>query len=319
MTSADPEITVVIPTRDRWELLQTTLTCALGQVDVAHEVVVVDDGSADVTSARLRCHPDPRLRVIRHASSMGVARARNAGIAGARGEWLAFLDDDDLWAPNKLAAQLAAARSAGAVFAYSGAMTVRADGQILQTERPPAPLGLIDALMLGNAIPAGASNVIARTDVVRDIGGFDPGLDHFADWDLWIRLARSGPAAIVDAPLVAYRQHQGSMLIHNWRPVADEFARVVRKHDDRDDPQLNAVRQAGLAAWQAWGHRRAGRRLRAARLYLVSGVRYRSRGNLARAVVSLLGERAMLVAGRIRRGHLRAPRVMAPAWLTRAF
>ena len=110
---AAPQISVVIPTHGRWPLLQRALQAALGQQDVEVEVVVVDDGSPDETAARLAQIDDARLRVVHHAVATGVSRARNDGIAAARAPWLAFLDDDDLWAPRKCADQLAAAHAGG--------------------------------------------------------------------------------------------------------------------------------------------------------------------------------------------------------------
>src|SRR3712207_5655017 len=105
-----PEISVVIPTRDRCaELMVAGLPAALGQEGVDHEVIVVDDGSADGTSALLADREEGRLRVIRNDSPRGVAAARNQGLRAALAEWVAFLDDDDLWSPHKLRDQLDAA------------------------------------------------------------------------------------------------------------------------------------------------------------------------------------------------------------------
>lgn len=88
-------MTVVIPTRNRWSiLLGAALPAALGQEGVDHEVVVVDDGSTDETSDRIAAIGEQRLRVVRHDRSLGVGRARNAGIDAAQGAWIAFLDDD---------------------------------------------------------------------------------------------------------------------------------------------------------------------------------------------------------------------------------
>src|SRR5437868_15474590 len=97
-----PEVTVVLPTRDAWDLLPATLASVQGQEDVDLEGVVVDDGSRDVTAAGLADWPDPRVTVCRREVSGGVAAARNVAIERAHGEWLAFLDHDDLWAPRKL-------------------------------------------------------------------------------------------------------------------------------------------------------------------------------------------------------------------------
>ena len=106
------EVTVVIPTRDRGHLLPRSLRSALAQRDVTLEVVVVDDGSVPPAAhnkvvARV-CATDARVRVLRHMTPKGVSAARNSGIEAATGRWIAFLDDDDIWAPQKLASQLAA-------------------------------------------------------------------------------------------------------------------------------------------------------------------------------------------------------------------
>ena len=113
--SERPVVSVVIPTADRWPLLSTcALRSALGQHDVEHEVIVVDDGSSDETPRRLEELGDPRLRILRHATRQGVSQARNTAIEAARGEWIAFLDDDDLWSPRKLRVQLDLGAATGA-------------------------------------------------------------------------------------------------------------------------------------------------------------------------------------------------------------
>src|SRR5207248_7970393 len=187
-------VTVIIPTRDRWPLLSVTLRSALAQEDVALEVVVVDDGSTDETPERLASESDERVRVIRHPESRGVAAARNSAIEAARGEWIAFLDDDDLWAPHKLHTQLAAADERDAAWVYSSALVVDDRRSVLDVIDAPDPDRLLALLLAYNPMPAGASNVVARTKVVRDLGGQDETLSHFAGWDLWIKLALAGNA-----------------------------------------------------------------------------------------------------------------------------
>jgi len=105
-------VSVVIPTRDRWELLPRAVRSVLAQEHAELHVVVVDDGSVS-PAPRDGVFADPRVQVVRRKRSGGVAAARNAGLERARGGWVAFLDDDDIWAPAKLAAQLAAARAVG--------------------------------------------------------------------------------------------------------------------------------------------------------------------------------------------------------------
>ena len=101
-------VTVVLPTRDRRSLLERSLGSALDQTGVELDVLVVDDGSTDDTAAWVASVDDPRVTLVTHLESRGVAAARNTGIERARTPWIAFLDDDDVWAPAKLEEQLAA-------------------------------------------------------------------------------------------------------------------------------------------------------------------------------------------------------------------
>src|SRR4051812_26727252 len=100
-----PQVSGGIATHNRRRMFRRTLRSALAQENVDLEVIVVDDGSTDGTAADIRTIKDPRLQVVER-ENRGTAGARNAGIAVAQGEWVAFLDDDDLWAPHKLATQI---------------------------------------------------------------------------------------------------------------------------------------------------------------------------------------------------------------------
>jgi len=202
-----PEVTVVVPTRDRPHMLAQALRSVLCQVDVDLEVMVVDDSegaSAAPVVARLA---DPRVRLVRHGGVRGAGAARNTGIAEARGRWIAFLDDDDLWAPTKLSAQLAGARAADAGWVYGGDVTVDASLRVIGGDSPPSPAEVVRDLPRHNAVPAGCSNVAVRRDVLSSVGTFDSTLATSEDWDLWIRLASVGEPARVSGPLVAIRSH----------------------------------------------------------------------------------------------------------------
>lgn len=296
--SPAPEISVVIPTRSRRETLSTTLACALGQEGVEHEVIVVDDASTDDTAERLAELHDPRLRIIRHAASRHVAATRNTGVWAARGAWVAFLDDDDLWAPHKLRLQLATASAQGAVMAYAAGVVVDPDRSLLATWAAPPPDGLLPMLLRGNWLPVGASNVIARTDVVKRLGGFDERLRHFADLDMWIRLADAGSAAACPEPLVAYVVHERNMLLADSRHVPGEFRLLTRKQRARArqygvTPDRIFPDEMGVYRWVGWAHARAGRRLRASLWYLRASARrspYGRRRSLRDAAFALRGD-----------------------------
>jgi glycosyltransferase involved in cell wall biosynthesis len=306
MASA-PEVSVVIPTRNRLPLLETALRGALRQQDVDLEVVVVDDGSTDETASCLAARRDPRLRLLRHASARGVAAARNTGIAHARGEWIAFLDDDDVWSPRKLKTQLGAAAGA-ASFVYAAAVLLDEDGSVVETVLPPDPDELEQLLLERYVLPAGSSNVMARTDLVRRLGGFDERLSVLADWDFWIRLAGNAPGAACAEVLVGYVQHRGSMLLDERHDLIAEFEYLVLKHRAAHQALGVELDRLAFSRAVAWQHRRAGRRGQAAIAYFRGAWDCRSPGNVLRAFGALLGERATS----LRRGQAVSFR---PDWL----
>jgi glycosyltransferase involved in cell wall biosynthesis len=290
--ASGPEVTVVVPTHSRWDLLSTAaLPSSLGQEEVDLEVVVVDDGSADSTAARLADVEDPRLRVVRHDRPRGVAQARNAGIAAARGAWIALLDDDDLWAPRKLRIQLDAAAAESAVFAYGGAAALAEDRTWVYSLAPPDPETLTSVLLERNVLWGGCSNVVVRSDVVRRLGGFDERLFQLTDWDLWIRLSQAGRAAACSEVLVGCIEHQRSMLLTSEDDVFAEFDYVEEKHRAAREAAGIRIDRRLFTRWVALGHRRAGRRFRAAGIYAAAVLRNRDPGSLARALAAPVGER----------------------------
>jgi glycosyltransferase involved in cell wall biosynthesis len=293
-----PEVSVIIPTRNRWALLSgTALPTALAQEDVDLEVVVVDDGSTDETAVRLAEVTDPRVRVVRRDRSGGMAAARNAGIAAALGEWVAFLDDDDLWAPRKLRTQVDAALRADATFAYAGVVAVDRRSCVLASLYLPPADELAAKLLRACVIPAGCSNVVVRSEALREVGGFDEEFRHLADWDLWLRLC-DRRAAMCDEVLVAYVLHPGNM--HAVDDSSDELDDLARKHATASPPRQVAPDRLGYVRWVAGQRSRAGLHVSAASMYLRSALRYRSPGNVARALDALTGKRASSTARRLR-------------------
>ncbi len=292
-----PEVTVVIPSRDRCQLLLRTLGTVLWQENVDLEVVIVDDASSDDTPDRLAEIDDPRVRVHRHPEPLGVGAARNRGIAVARGTWVAFLDDDDLWAPEKLRAQLDAAIHNDAAWAFGSAVHF-VDGPRLWTLQPaPASVTVHGGLVWRNLVPAGASNVVAHRRALERTGAFDPTLHHLADWDLWIRLAEAGRPAVVEQYLVAYRLHQQNMLLETATTVLDEVERLDRRYLRCRGGRMD---RTWIHDWMAGTMQRAGRRRDASRVHL-HGLRDDPARSLARAA------RALVPVDNLHRTLLRQP------------
>jgi glycosyltransferase involved in cell wall biosynthesis len=302
-----PDVSVVIPSKNRSAILATTLEMALGQDGVDHEVVVVDDGSTDDTQAMLAAIEDPRLRSVRHEQSRGVGAARNRGVEEARGEWVAFLDDDDLWAPDKLRVQLAALQASGALFAYGESLVLDEERSAVERDQgAPDPAELPKLLRDGNAIPGGCSNVVTRRKAALAVGGFDPKLSMVADWDMWLRLADEGPAVRCPETVVAYRKHTrnmslGAMLVEEDPELVYFADKLWREHGVRFDA-------VGYADWLA---EEAPSTLLSARIHLRAARAYRSPAELARAAGAMLGARPALRAAR----RARAAAVEVPDWL----
>jgi glycosyltransferase involved in cell wall biosynthesis len=273
-----PLVSVVVPTRNRARLLQRTLQSVLNQSTGDLEVIVVDDGSTDNPQA-ISAASDPRVTVLRNPETTGVSRARNRGIAAARGEWIAFCDDDDLWAPTKLQEQLTAAGRAGADWAYTGDVNVDDDLRVLSGGPPPDPAAVLALLPRANPLASGGSNVVVRSTILAKVGGFDATLRRTEDWDLWIRIARTGPPAYVPRPLVAYRFHRGNVV---WDPR--EMVNEARQIATRYGYPVDVTAMQRRAAWAAL---RGGRRLVAVRYYAlaVAGGDLRSVGRAAVALV----------------------------------
>ena len=318
-----PEVSVVVPTRNRARFLGGALRSALDQEGVDLELIVVDDGSEDETPALLAGVEDPRLRVVRLASSRGLNSARNVGIEAARGEWIAFLDDDDLWAPTKLRRQLDEARRENATWVYCGVYILSPQGELAQAQLPADPGSILPALLRSNVIQAGGSTVVVRADRIRAAGGFQEG--QSTPWDVWIKLAADGRAAAVEEPLVAYRRHPGSFVSTRRQTalaevdlVASRYRDLARRHGiefDRegfarwlDSELVRGLRAAALASL------RDGRRLEAARLQLRVLGRTRSWSDVRRLARIVAGERAR----RALRQAVPSPegvREPVPAWL----
>ena len=315
-TDSRPEVTVVIPTKDRWELLhRAALRAALLQEDVALEVIVVDDGSSDAMPRELLQEGETRVRVVRHDAPRGVATARNTGIGEARGAGVAFLDDDDRWSPRKLREQLDAASAEDADFAYSAATWVDGGGRVIRAHAPVPPETLAVELLRWNVLWGGASNVLARTALLRSLGGFDERLFQLADWDLWIRLALAAHGATCGALHVALLVHEESMLVVDRRDVFTEFELLAEKHRAANHAAGVELDRAGFARWVAGGHLRAGRRRAAARTYLRGTY---APGNAARAATVLVAPSGLSAARRLRRlatGEASAHRPERPGWL----
>ncbi|ROR29631.1 glycosyltransferase [Inmirania thermothiophila] len=268
-------ITVVVPAFNAARWIRRAIDSVLAQTHRPDEIVVVDDGSTDETPDILAGYGD-RIRVVRQ-DNRGLPAARNAGIAAARGDLIAFLDADDWWRPGKLAAQLALMRERPEVgFCSTEATVVDDDGtEVGRWRCPPCEGAILEAIFERHATVAGSgSAVLVRREVLERAGRFDETLPALEDIDLWMRLAAISAYACVAEPLVVIRRGAQSMSrdLDRMRGAA---IRVMRKNrtllpPDRRGRFWNRCYAGMLSDYAKW-EARAGRRA-AALVHLAEGL-----------------------------------------------
>ena len=208
-----PQVSVVIPTHNRAEFLRDAIASVLKQTFQDFEVIVVDDASSDNTRDVVGSFHDERIRYMRHENNKGGSAARNTGILNSKCEYLAFLDDDDEWLPEKLDRQmellLTSDPNVGVV--YTGYLDVdAASGQVIGQQIPARRGNLSQHLWTENCVGS-ASSVLLKKDCLNRVGLFDESLPCSQDYDLWIRTAKEYLFECVQLPLFKYSVHENKI------------------------------------------------------------------------------------------------------------
>lgn len=244
-----PAVSVVIPTWNRLPLLLQAVDSVRAQTFADWELIVADDGSTDGSAEAVEALGDPRIRALRLPHGADEGRARNAGVAASSGEWVAFLDSDDLWMPHKLEVQFAASRAAGVRWSYAGAEMMDDNGRPVPfragSSRPVSGRIVREVLTFEATVFIGT--LMVERALFDEAGGFGEGLAGRADHDLALRLAERAEALAVAEPLVRVREHPGRMTKETESPHA-KSARVYERFVRRNrDPALRRVAQEQLA------------------------------------------------------------------------
>ena len=206
-----PEVSVVIPTYNSARYLTEAVDSVLAQTFRNIEVIVIDDGSTDDTELVMRRYAAP-VKYIRQENT-GVSGARNTGIRESSGRYIAFIDADDVWHPQKLERQMAVLwRARSERRACYCAFTVT-DPNLVPSEisRSSRTGPLLDDLLLSGNVVGTPSTVICERSLFEEVGCFDPALSQCADWELWVRLSLRTDFCYLDEPLVYYRLHDSNM------------------------------------------------------------------------------------------------------------
>ncbi len=256
-------VAVIIPAYNAASSIAETLESVLAQSVQPSEIIVVDDGSRDGTAAAVAAFGS-RVTLLAQDNA-GQSRARNAGARASRAEWLAFLDADDLWLPEKLERQLVLA-SADVGLIYCDRINIGDLDGLPEVQSALQPLiegDVFEALLHGNVITT--SGVLVRRAVFEAVGGFreEAPVQPAEDWDLWLRIAAEHRVAACRAPLVKYRLHRQGVSHQTVRMNAARMTVVARALDSPRGRRLPPAtrRRIWHETWatNAWDAARHGR------------------------------------------------------------
>jgi len=222
----DNTVSVIIPTFNRADLVSDAIDSVLHQIVPPDDIIVVDDGSTDNTLQKLDNYR-AKISIITQENK-GVAAARNRGIQAAAGEWLTFLDSDDLWVPQKLQVQKTAlAENPDFRICYTGETWQRSDKPVSPKKQPQRFSGWIYKHCLPRCIVA-ASSVIIHRSILEHIGYFDETLPACEDYDLWLRISQKYPVLFVPEELIIKRT--GSWRCLSGQTGLDKYRIIALKN-----------------------------------------------------------------------------------------
>ncbi|MER3491208.1 MAG: glycosyl transferase family A [Mastigocladus sp. ERB_26_2] len=249
------KVSVVIPAYNAMTYLPETLESVLRQTFADFEVLIINDGSSDKIVEWAAGIVDPRVKLISQPNQ-GVSVARNTGIAQAQGEYIAFLDADDLWEPTKLEKQVRCLENnpaAGLVYTWTALID--------QSGNPMGTLWVSDIegnvweqIVVKDMISNGSSPMVRRS-CFKTVGVFDPQIRGVEDREMWIRIAACHPFAVVKEPLTLYRRHPGNMT-SNRQMIITELRKVFEKAFESAPLELLYLRNQSygwMNLFAAWG------------------------------------------------------------------
>ena len=241
-----PLVSAILPVYNGERYLSETLESLLRQTYPALEVIAIDDGSRDRSPAILDGYGQKfggRLRII-HIPNSGVSNARNAGVEKARGSYIAFIDQDDLWTPDKVARQVDALTRSHSRISFTNMAIIDKEGHIRLSRVRRFPgrdeLNWFERILFDPLV--GISSVILERSLFLESGGFSAELKLAEDYDLLLRILHTERAEVLDEPLLLYREHgesntytrmdalfkETTMVLGRWRGADPEIFRRNR-------------------------------------------------------------------------------------------
>lgn len=240
-----PLVSVVIPTYNSAATIEETLQSVLAQTFPDFEVVIADDGSTDETTEIVRRIADHRIK-LHSLKRVTHIQNRNRSIELAKGTYIALLDSDDVWLPEKLRSHVEALEAhPDAVAAYGWLDYIDENSApLFSANRIVCNGDAYQSLILTNWLET-ASNIFARRDVMIATGGFDTSLSHCADWDMGLKLARAGDFVCIPEVMTHYRR-QDSSLSANLQGTEESFIKLLDREYANPAPSLQSREQDSL-------------------------------------------------------------------------
>jgi len=271
-------VSVVIPTYNSAAFLRGAIQSVLSQTYSDFEVVVVDDGSTDNTESVVHSFGDQVCYVKQQ--NKGAGAARNQGIKRSRGEYVAFLDADDLWLPGKLGEQISLMDrdpELGLVYSDWAVVAEKGKAEPSYLRNQPAASGYVfDELVQGGFILT--SGTLVRRSCLDDVGYFDETLSIAQDYDLWLRICYRWKVALVNKPLVIKRNRDGNLSSNLTKTAVERivlFEKALKKFSDMTPRSRRLVRrQLALNYWDVGYHHFERLSLKEARKNFVSSLTY---------------------------------------------
>ena len=224
-------VSIIIPTYRRPVFLRQAIESVLSQTFQEFELIVVDDCSGDTTGEVVKSFKDKRIRLIQHRTNKGGSASRNTGIQNAKGRYIAFLDDDDEWLPEKLKLQVKlldnSPSEVGVVYTGYNQEVIET-GEIISQKWATKTGQLFSALQNKNWVGT-TSSVLLRKECFETVGLFDKNLASLQDFDLWIRISRKYEFAAINMPLVVYHVHN-KRISTNIKALCQGLELMLKKH-----------------------------------------------------------------------------------------
>lgn len=226
------------------------------------EIIIVDDSPIDyqlrndVKKAIIKqreLHHDISIKYIQHDRNLGACAARNTGLSTAKGDYVAYLDDDDEWLPDKLEKQMKVMMQSDAALVYCGCFCRNDTTGMMHVRKTEYRRGRVFGHLLYRNFIASTSFPLLKANVLRNIGGFDEEMQSAQDYDVWIRIARNHNIDYVAEPLVIYHMHAGEQITSNpWKKLKG-LERLNEKYKDflEENPKLFNIRYLGIAPYYA--------------------------------------------------------------------